>query len=128
MKNLFFVRIPSTCICFTLIILATALNNLFYGAEVPLFPIVLFVWILVCQAIDWLFSFINFKSWLQYCLTESIVLYAGSLAVALLFHWISFSAYHLVSFTVIFSIVDIAVFRYFKHRQKLLAEEINEML
>lgn len=128
MKNLFFIRIPSTCICFTLIILVTLLNNLLYGADVSLFPLTLLGWIIICQTIDWLFSFINFKNYLQYCVTESIVLYISSLIIAYLFRWISFTIRNLISFTIIFLIVDILIFWYFKHRQKLLAEEINAML
>lgn len=128
MKNLFFIRIPSTCICFTLIILVTLLNNLLYGADVPLFPLTLLGWIIICQIIDWLFSFMNFKNYLQYCVTESIVLYISSLAIAYLFKWISFTLRNLISFTIIFLIVDILIFWYFKHRQKLLAKEINAML
>lgn len=128
MKNLFFIRIPSTCICFTLIILVTLLNNLLYDADVPLFPLTLLGWIIICQIIDWLFSFINFKNYLQYCVTESIVLYISSLAIAYLFKWISFTLRNLISFTIIFLIVDILIFWYFKHHQKLLAEEINAML
>lgn len=128
MKNLFFIRIPSTCICFTLIILATLLNNLFYGADIPLFPLILFGWLIICQTIDWLLSFVNFKNYLQYCLTESIIFYIGSLSIAYLFNWISFTSRNLISFTLIFLIVDIFIFWYFKYRQKLLAEEINAML
>lgn len=128
MKNLLFVRIPSTCICFTLITLATVSINLLSGSPVSDFPLILFGWIIVCQIIDWMLSFINFKNWLHYCITESVFLYAGSLTVALLFNWMTLQAVSLITFTFIFIVVDIFIFWYFRHRQKMLAEEINSLL
>lgn len=128
MKNLLFIRIPSACICFTLITLATVFINLLSGSPVSSFPLILFGWIIACQIIDWMLSFINFKSWFRYCITESFFLYAGSLTVALLFDWMPLKAESFISFTLIFIIVDAFIFWYFRRRQKLLAEEINAML
>lgn len=129
MKNLFSVRIPSICICFTLITLANALLNLFYGnTSLSLFSLELFGWIVICQVIDWLLGHIDFKSWLAYCLTESTILYLGTLAVSLLFHWFAPNIRNFISFTLIFLVVDSFIFWYFKRRQELLAKEINGML
>lgn len=128
MKNLLFTRIPSTCICFTLTTLFTVLINLLYDSSVSNFPLILFCWIIVCQIIDWLLSFINFKSWFRYCITESVLLYTGSLTIALLLDWMHLNIDSFISFTLIFIIVDAFIFWYFRHRQKMLAEEINSML
>lgn len=128
MKNLLFVRIPSACICFTIIILAGTLSNLFNGTKAWPFPLYLFGWILVCEGIDWLISLIDFKSWLWYCVTESLILYVVSLAVALMLHWISWEPVSVLIFTLIFGVADSFIFWYFWRRGKLLAEEINTLL
>ena len=60
MKHLFWNRIPSVCICFTLIILSSVLVNVVYGVETSVFPIVVFGWIVICQAIDLFISLLNF--------------------------------------------------------------------
>ena len=127
MKHLLFTRLPSTCISFTIIILAASLINLFHSSFFA-FPIQLFCIILGCQAIDWLLSYVPFKSYLQYCLTESAILYAGTLTAALLLDWISWKPASIVFFTLIFLVASSFLFWYFKRRQKLLADEINHLL
>ena len=51
MKNLLWNRIPSICICFTLIVLANWGLDLLWGNEVSPFLLVLFVWLAACQII-----------------------------------------------------------------------------
>lgn len=128
MKHLFWNRIPSICICFTLIVLSSFLVNTVYGVETSSFPVVMFVWILICQVIDWLVSFINFKSWWGYCLTESLILYAASFAVGVVLRWFALESAGILTFTAIFVVVDMLVFWYFRYRQKLVADEINAYL
>lgn len=127
MKHLLFTRLPSACISFTIIMLAASLINLFHSSFF-VFPIQLFCIILGCQAIDWLLSYVHFKSYLRYCLTESAILYAGALTAALLLDWISWKPASIGFFTLIFLAADVFLFWYFKRRQKLLAEEINQLL
>nr|WP_317399654.1 hypothetical protein [uncultured Gemmiger sp.] len=128
MKHLFWNRIPSVCICFTLIILSSVLVNVVYGVETSVFPIVVFGWIVICQAIDWLISFLNFKSWWTYCLTESLILYTASFAVGTSLHWFALEPAGILTFTAIFMVVDALLFWYFRYRQKLMADEINMYL
>lgn len=128
MKNLLLIRIPSICICFTLIVLANAVLNLLHGNEVSPFLPVLFLWLAACQVIDQLLCYVNFKKWSHYCITESIILYMLSLLVFRLFFRIGSSVSSFVSFTVIFLAADIAVFWYFRKRQQIQAEEINRLL
>ena len=128
MKKLLFIRIPSACICFTAVILGTVVSNFLFDAKTSLFPLCLFCWIILCQGIDWLISLIPFKKWISYCLTESIILYICSLVFALLVDWISWTATSIGVFTVIFLGVDALIFLYFRHRQKLMADEINSLL
>lgn len=128
MKHLFWNRIPSVCICFTLIILCSVVVNMAYGVQTSGFPVVMFGWILVCQVIDWLISFINFKSWWRYWLTESMILYMASFAVGVVLRWFVLEPAGILTFTVIFLVVDALIFWYFHYRQKLVAEEINAYL
>ena len=65
MKQFFFARIPSICICFTGIMLSSLAVNLLSGWPVSPFPFQVLGWIVACQGIDWLLSFLNFKSWLH---------------------------------------------------------------
>lgn len=127
MKQLLSVRIPSVCICYTVITLAMALSGVLSGAS-PWFPLALFGWLVACQVVDMLLCLIPFKSWLQYWLTESAVLYALSLAVFLLSGWMALRAGNVALFTLIFAAADVAVFWYFRRRQQLQAQEINDLL
>lgn len=128
MKNLLFVRIPSTCICFTLITLADATLSLLRGGDASLYLPVLFLWLAACQVIDHFLCKIPFKKWSQYCITESAVLYLLSLFVFGSFFRNGFSASFLISFTLIFLITDIGVFWYFHKRQEIQAMEINDLI
>lgn len=128
MKKLLFVRIPSICICFTLITLGNVILDLLCGRNVSLFLPVLFVWLAACQLIDQLFGYVDFKKWSHYCITESVVLYLLSLLVFRLFFWDGFSVSALISFTIIFLITDVCVFWYFYRRQQIQAEEINSLI
>ena len=128
MKNLLFTRIPSICICFTLIVIGNWGLNLLWGGDVSLFLPVLFVWLVACQFIDLIISKIEFRKWSHYCITESAVLYLLSLFVFRLFIWDSMDISGLVSFTVIFLVTDGFVFWYFHRRQEMQAKEINQLI
>lgn len=128
MKNLLLFRIPSICICFTLIVLANTVLDFLYGNEVSLFLPVLFFWLTACQVIDQLFCYVNFKKWSHLCITESAVLYVLSLLVFRLLFKTGSSVSSFVSFTVIFLVADIAIFWYFRKRQQIQAAEINKLL
>ncbi|MBD5515567.1 MAG: hypothetical protein HDR06_13250 [Lachnospiraceae bacterium] len=128
MKNLLFTRIPSICICFTLIVIGNWGLNLLWGGDVSLFLPVLFVWLVACQFIDLIISKIEFRKWSHYCITESAVLYLLSLFVFRLFIWDSMDIPGLVSFTVIFLVTDGFVFWYFHRRQEMQAKEINQLI
>ena len=128
MKRLFWNRIPSVCICFTLIVLCSVVVNMAYGVQTSGFPVVMFGWILICQVIDWLISFINFKSWWRYWLTGSMILYMASFAGGAVLRWFVLEPAGILTFTAIFLVVDALIFWYFHYRQKLVAEEINAYL
>lgn len=128
MKNLLFVRIPSFCICFTLIILADVVIGLAYGDNISPFALILAVWLLFCQLFDVLISRINFKKWSHYCVTETISLYLVSLLFYRIYFGRNFSGLQFVLFTVIFLITDSFIFWYFHRRQQIQADEINALI
>ena len=128
MKQFFFARIPSICICFTGIMLSSLAVNLLSGWPVSPFPFQVLGWIVVCQGIDWLLSFLDFKSWLHYCVVEAAILYAVSLPVALLFRWASCTFPSIAAYSLIFLAVYFFLTWYFRRRQQLLAQELNQLL
>lgn len=128
MKNLISIHIPSTCICFTLIVIGSMIFNLLQGGDSSLSFLILFAWLIACQLIDLLISKIEFRKWSHYCITESVILYLSSLFFFRLFVWKSMDISILVPFTVIFLITDGFIFWYFHKRQEIQATEINELI
>ncbi len=128
MKDFLFTRIPSLCICFTLITLTSALIDMLRGAPSGAALPILFLWLAACQLVDILLGKINFKKWMHYCLAESALLYLLSLLFFRLLYWDSFSLQRLLSFTAIFLVTDIFIFWYFHKRRQLQAAEINALL
>lgn len=128
MKQFLFARIPSICICFTGIILGSLVANLLAGWPVSPFPFQLLGWIVVCQGIDWLLSHLDFKRWLHYCLVEGTIFYVVSLPAALTFHWATVTVESIVAYSIIFLAVYLLLIWYFRRRQQLLAQELNQLL
>lgn len=128
MKNILFVRIPSTCICFTVIVLGNIGLNLLWGDNSFSFLLVLFLWLIVCQLIDVLISKIEFRKWSHYFVVESMILYLLSLFFFHVFIWDDKNIARFLSFTAIFLITDVFVFWYFRKRQEIQAEEINQLI
>lgn len=128
MKRFLFARIPSICICFTGILMGSLVVNLLSGWPVSPFPFQVLGWVLACQGIDWLLSDLNFKSWLHYCLVEFAILYTISLPVALVFRWTTGSIPSIVAYSLVFLAVYGLLCWYFRRRQQLLAQELNQLL
>ena len=83
---------------------------------------------MACQIIDWLLCHLDFRSWLHDYLVESSILYVATLAVALVFHWAAATVQSIVLFSILFLAVDSFVFWYFYRRQRLLPQELNQLL
>ena len=131
MKNFLTVRVPSTCICFTLLLLANAALNLLSGIDTEGYDftvLVLFLIILLCQGVDIALDHVEFRTWKQYCITESLILYVVNLAVFRIIFWQSFSARQLIIFTLIFLVIVTAVFSYFRKLQRMQVDEINALI
>lgn len=128
MKTLFSVRIPSICVCFTLSALFMAASDLLAGNFSGVTYLVFFLWVLICQGIDWLLCHVDFKGWKSYCLTESLLLYVLTFLFFRLIFWHSLSLRQFLWFSAVFWIVDLSVFSYFRKKNELEAEEINALL
>lgn len=128
LKPFIFAQIPSICICFTGIILGSLVANLLAGWPVSPFPFQVLGWVMVCRGIDRLLSLLDFKNPLLYCLVEGTIFYIISLPVALVFHWISYSLPSLLAYTLIFLAVYFLLTWYFRRRQQLLVQELNQLL
>lgn len=131
MKNFLAVRIPSVCICFTLLLLANSALNLLCGNDTKGYDytvLILFLIILLCQAVDIALERVEFRTWRQYCITESLILYVVTLVISRIFFWPSFSVRQLITFTLIFLFIVTAVFSYFRKLHTIQAEEINALI
>ena len=130
MKQILNTRIPSLCICFTLVILLNLLYTGFFhgGLSQAKGPLLLFLLCLLCQLVDEAVSRINFRKWLHYCIAESAVLYVVCLVFCAVFFWKGVSLRQAAAFSAFFFLIDSAVFFYFRKRQQLNVQEINALL
>lgn len=131
MNKLVSVRVPSICICFTLITIANSALQVLYSRGLDGYTasvLYLFLWLIICQLIDAVVCRIEFRKWSHYCLTESLILYLATLVFCRIFYWNSLTLRQLAAYTAVFLLVDISIFTYFRKRQDMRAEEINELL
>ena len=131
MKDIISIRIPSICICFTLVTVANSALNLLHRGGTDMYAVsilLIFVWLVLCQLIDAAICRIDFKKWIHYCITESLILYLATLVFCRVFYWHSFTVRQLIMYTVVFAFVDIFIFSYFRKRQEMRADEINRLL
>ena len=131
MKDIISIRIPSICICFTLVTVANSALNLLHSGGTDMYAIsilLIFVWLVLCQLIDAAICRIDFKKWIHYCITESLILYLATLVFCRVFYWHYFTVRQLIMYTVVFAFVDIFIFSYFRKRQEMRADEINRLL
>ena len=113
MKDIISIRIPSICICFTLVTVANSALNLLHSGGTDMYAIsilLIFVWLVLCQLIDAAICRIDFKKWIHYCITESLILYLATLVFCRVFYWHSFTVRQLIMYTVVFAFVDISSF------------------
>ena len=131
MKDIFSILISSVCICFTLVTFFSSALNLLHSGGTDMYAIsilLIFVWLVLCQLIDAAICRIDFKKWIHYCITESLILYLATLVFCRVFYWHSFTVRQLIMYTVVFAFVDIFIFSYFRKRQEMRADEINRLL
>lgn len=125
------VRIPSTCIVFTLTILCSCIWNITRGIYLNgfvFFVLEFFVFLVIMQAISIFIGRLNFKKYRYYFLTEMLIYYAAMLLFAYIGHWFSFEAGNLLVTTVCFWAIGAYVHHYFYSVNKAEAEEINKLL
>lgn len=65
MKDIISIRIPSICICFTLVTVANSALNLLHSGGTDMYAVsilLIFVWLVLCQLIDAAICRIDFKN------------------------------------------------------------------
>ena len=131
MKDIISIRIPSICICFTLVTVANSALNLLHSGGTDMYAVsilLIFVWLVLCQLIDAAICRIDFKKWIHYCITESLILYLATLVFCRVFYWHSFTVRQLIMYTVVFAFFYILIFCYLRKSQEMRADEINRLL
>lgn len=130
MKDIISIRIPSICICFTLVTVANSALNLLHSGGTDVYAVsilLIFVWLVLCQLIDAAICRIDFK--MDPLLHHGIPHpYLATLVFCRVFYWHSFTVRQLIMYTVVFAFVDIFIFSYFRKRQEMRADEINRLL
>lgn len=130
MKDIISIRIPSICICFTLVTVANSALNLLHSGGTDMYAVsilLIFVWLVLCQLIDAAICRIDFKKWILLH-HGTLILYLATLVFCRVFYWHSFTVRQLIMYTVVFAFVDIFIFSYFRKRQEMRADEINRLL
>ena len=128
MKDIISIRIPSICICFTLVTVANSALNLLHSGGTDMYSVsilLIFVWLVLCQLIDAAICRIDFKKWIHYCITESLILYLATLVFCRVFYWHSFTVRQLIMYTVVFAFFYIFKFYYLRKRKEMRAGEKN---
>jgi hypothetical protein len=133
MKKLQKIYLPGTAISFMLTILMTAAINILsgrgthnYGFYVYVFE--LFGFLVAVEGIDYLLSFINFKTHMHYFISELVIIYVFLLGVGYAFHWIDFSVSGLFLVTIFFISIYSFIHWHFYKLFKQEAEYMNELI
>ena len=125
------IRIPSTCMVFTLTILSSCIWNMARGIYLDgfvFFVLEFFGFLVVTQIVSDFIGRLNFKKYMHYFFAEMLIIYAAMLLFAYIGHWFSFEAGNLAITTVIFWAIGAYVHHHFRSMQKAEAEEINKLL
>lgn len=127
MERIFKIYLPSTAMTFSATILCACILNLMegYGALSNWWILQLFGYILTIEVVDMLLENVEFKSYLGYFVTETVIAYGLLLAFGYFGRWFSFTVGRLLPVTVIFLLIYAGIHRYFYQMAKNDADEIN---
>lgn len=130
MKQLIQTYLPSACITFTLSVLGSAIYNLLLGNPYQLqgWLLLLFVYIAVLDLVDYGLSYINFRTYQAYFVTELIIFYIFLLIVGYFGKWFTFTAPSLIAISSMFLVIYCCIHAYFCKLRKYEADEINQLL
>lgn len=129
MKKEILSRLPNVCILFILVLLGTALLNIWAGYGSSGWPVVMvFVWLVLFQAVDYLLSMIPFKSCRQYRVCAVAVNYVLVFAAWYWMGWLALTPRGILFFSLNYLIFYRMMQRYYEARQRAAAAEINRQL
>lgn len=130
MKEKIMSKLPLIYTYYTIIILVTCIYNLILGNN--LIEIQWFVEVLgglvAFSILDLFIDKINFKSFIGASLTESLIGYLLFLAISYFFQWVPFTLDGTIHFSVIYIIIIIIGISYFYYRNKMQANELNQLI
>lgn len=132
MKNVIRTYIPSISIAFTCSIIISAIINIANGNDSNgYFSFILqllfflittsFIDIIICKT-----PIANFYS--SYLIVEAIILYIYFMVVSYFFHWFTFHTQNVVTYTLTFLLIYIAIQYYFHKLYQQEANQINELI
>jgi len=131
MRKVWRAYLPGICIGFTFSVLFSAIFNIVIhnGNEgYFLFILQLFGFLVVINGMDYVLSFIDFKSYKTYFIVELILGYALFMAVSFVFHWFTFHLKNLMVMTAAYMAIYTFIHNYFNMLQKEKAEDINRLI
>ena len=129
MKKQILTRLPAACMMFTALLLVSAVQNILNGyAESGWSVILVFLWMVFFQAVDYLLSLIPFRTCRQYRLCYTAVDYLLVMAFWLWGGWIRLTFWSMVTATVYYLIAARIVLRIVQAWRRAKADEINREL
>ncbi|BCJ95807.1 hypothetical protein acsn021_33760 [Anaerocolumna cellulosilytica] len=123
--------LPGICIGFTFSVLFSAIYNIVtHNSNEGYFLSILqlFGFLIVINGMDYLLSYIDFRSYKTYFITELILGYALFMATAFVFHWFSFHYKNLIIMTTAYVAIYTFIHSYFNMLEKERAAYINRLI
>lgn len=129
MKKQILSRLSIVCILFTLILMGSAILNIFTGRASAGWPVVMvFVLLILFQAVDYLLSLIPFKTCRQYQICRMAANYVLAFAFYCWLGWITLNfwgiLFSVISYLVLYKIIQ----SFLRAKRQSEADEINRKL
>lgn len=130
MKKEILSRLSAACVLFTLVLLSSCLLNILsghYGSSS--WPVVLvFVWLVVIEAADYLISLIPFRSCRLYRFCSIAVNYVLIFLAWLWMGWVPQNVWSILAFSLCYLLFYRLMQLYFDARRRAEAEDLNRQL
>lgn len=129
MKKQILGRLSTACILFTLILVGTAVLNIFTGRASAGWPVIMvFVWLVLFQAVDYLLSLIPFRTCRQHQICRMAANYILAFAFYCWLGWITLNfwgiLFSMISYLILYKIIQ----SFIRAKRQSEANEINREL
>ena len=129
MKKQILTRLPAACMMFTALLLSSAVQNILTGYAASGWNVILvFLWMVFFQVVDYLLSLIPFRSCRQYRLCYTAADYLLVMAFWLWGGWIRLTFWSIVTATINYLIAAWIILRIVQAWRRAKADEINREL